>query len=660
MFHPIARIRLLYLFLLILFFLTCSSLIAFGVDWAAISPDELQMKDLPEQPGAPAFVLFHEEVDDDGHSFHSLYMRIKVLTEAGRKHADVQIPYYKEGFSISDLHGRTIHSDGSIIEFKGKPFDKDVVKSKTVKIKVKSFSLPDVQVGSILEYRYTIRWESGRVIPPQWSLQDDLFQRKEHFTFKPYSRDVRLAHGETGRGLSWVSMLPKGAVVKDAGDRYELEASNILPFAKEEHMPPALPFKYYVRFYYTSVSTTDQYWNQEGKYWNSEVEHFIAKKAGVAEAVATVLAAGDSPEQKVKNIYRYVGQIDNLTYHPKRTEQEQKVLGQRENRGAEDVLRQRFGDRDEITRLFVAMVRAAGIPAWVMTVTDRSETFFEQKYLSMSQFNAEIAIVRLNDKDVFLDPGTTFCPYGMLNWKYSGTQGIRQTAGGSTEIVSTPLPEYMAAITKRVARLRMDDHGQVEGSLAAGFFGQEALQRRLEGLQTDDVGRTKILEDEARSWFSADAQISVTKGPDWNAVDAPLIVEYKVSSPMLISAGKRLLMPSNIFDFNHPVMFAHADRVHPVYFEFPSRQIDDVRITLPDNLQVESLPASETVKLDYAIYKADRTQDKNVIISSRDLAIASFAITLSDYKSLKGFYDKVKEFDDQQVLLKRVSNVAQK
>jgi hypothetical protein len=119
-------------------------------------------------------------------------------------------------------------------------------------------------------------------------------------------------------------------------------------------------------------------------------------------------------------------------------------------------------------------------------------------------------------------------------------------------------------------------------------------------------------------------------------------------------------MPSNIFDYNHSAMFAHTDRVHPVYFEFPTRQIDDVKISLPDTLQVESLPASESAKLDYALYKADRKQDKNVIISTRDLALASFAISLSDYKSLKGFYDKVKEYDDQQVLLKRGSNVAQK
>ncbi len=451
-------------------------------------------------------------------------------------------------------------------------------------------------------------------------------------------------------------MLPKGAEIKNTHDRYDLDLDNIPAFVEEEHMPPSTPFKYFVRFYYRPVANADKYWTEEGKYWTKDVDRFVGKKGGIAEAVAGIVAPGDSPEQKVKKIYAYVGTLDNLSYHPKQTAQEQKVTGQRDNRGAEDVLRQKSGDRDDLTLLFVAMVRAAGIPAWMMLVTDRSENLFEAKYLSMDQLDAYIAIVRLNDKDVFLDPGTRFCPYGVLNWKYSATQGIRQTANGGTEIAHTPEPEYMTALTKRVARLRLNEQGQADGAMAAAFFGQEALLRRLEGLQTDDVGRTKILEDEIRSWLPAEAQITMTKEPDWTASETPLVAEFKVTSPMLMSAGKRVLLPANIFEYSRPAMFTHNDRMHPVYFEYPSAVVDDVKVTLPTGLQVESLPSNESVKLDYAIYKADRSQEKNVITSTRNLTIGTFAVGANDYKTIKGFYDKVKEYDDQQVLLKRVAN----
>ena len=636
--------------------LLIGAVLAPAVDWQPINPAELQMKDLSEQPGAPAFVLYQEEIDNDQQHFRSEYVRIKILTEAGRKYADVQIPYYRQDINITDVHGRTIHPDGSIVEFQGKPFDKDYVKSKTVKLRMKTFSLPDVQVGSVVEYRYTARYGDHSLWAPYWVLQDDLFRRKQHFAFTATSGDVMMAHGEVGRGLAYTWMLPKGAEVKASREHYELEVENVPAFVEEEHMPPAKPFKYYVRFYYRSAADSDKYWVEEGKYWNKDVEHFVGKKGGIAETVATIVAPGDTPEQKVKKIYAYLGKLDNLSYHPRQTQQEQKVTGQRENRGAEDVLRQQAGDRDDITLLFVAMVRAAGIPAWAMLVTDRSDTLFEPKYLSMDQLDAEIAIVRINDKEVFLDPGTRYCPYGVLNWKYSATRGIRQAANGGTEISQTPEPDYTTAVTKRVARFKLNEKGEVEGAMAVAFFGQEALSRRLEGLQTDDVGRKKIIDDEVKTWLPGNAEITMTKTPDWGAVESPLVAEYKVTSPMLNSAGKRVLLPSNIFEYDRPALFPHNQRKNAVYFEYPSAVMDDVKITLPESLQVESLPSSESAKLEYALYQTKRKQENNVISLNRDLAIATFVIPPANYQAVKGFYDKVKEYDDQQILLKRASN----
>ncbi len=630
-----------------------------GTDWVPLNPAELQMKDLPEQPGAPAFVLFREEIDNDQQGSHSVYMRIKVLSEAGRKYADVQIPYYKEEFSISDVHGRTIHPDGSIVEFQGKPFDKVVVKSKNLKVRVKAFTLPDVQVGSMLEYKYTLRRENNSVWPPLWTVQSDLFHRKEHFKFVPYAGQIQMGHGQIGTGLAYNSMLPKGSEVKSVRDTYELDVANVPAFVEEEHMPPTREYKYYVHFYYRGVSDADQFWREEGKYWNSDTENFMGKKHGVAEAVAGVVSAGDTPEQKVKKIYAYVAGLDNLTYKPQRTQQEQKVLGVKDNRGVEDVLRLRAGNRQEITLLFIAMVRAAGIPAYAMYIADRSEDVFLKTHLSLDQLDAYVAVVQIDGKEVFLDPGTKFCPYGIMDWKYTGTQGLKQLPGGGTAIAQTPLPDYMKAVTKRVARLQLNDQGQVEGTLAVGFFGQEALTRRLEGSRTDDVGRTKILEDEVRSWLPANAQVAVSKPPQWDAVETPLVAEFQISSPMLMSGGKRVLLPTNIFQFSRPPMFAHPDRKQPIYFEFPSREIDDVHVKLPDGLQVESLPANQDVKIEYALYRAGRKQDKNEIDMTRDLAIGTFVFAPAEYKNLKSFFDKVKEGDDEQVLLKQVARAAQ-
>ncbi len=128
--------RLLSLAILVAFGVPCSS----AVDWPPITPEEQSMTTIPEQPGASAVVLNREETDNDMQHFRSTYVRIKILTEAGREYANVQIPYNREGGNIGDVAGRTVHADGSIVPFEGKPLDKVIVKQHGFRYQVKSFT----------------------------------------------------------------------------------------------------------------------------------------------------------------------------------------------------------------------------------------------------------------------------------------------------------------------------------------------------------------------------------------------------------------------------------------------------------------------------------------------------------------------------------------
>jgi hypothetical protein len=186
--------------------------LAAAVDWPPISPEEQALKDVPSQPGAPAVILLRQEVADDLNNFHSTYKRIKVLTDAGRKYADIELPYNRHGFSIGELAGRTVHADGTVVPFEGKPFDKVIVRGKGFRYQVKAFTLPDVQVGSILDVRYSLRFGDRMLLPPEWIVQDDLFQKKAAFKYIPFqgkgNMEVMLPHGQVANGVSWTPFLP--------------------------------------------------------------------------------------------------------------------------------------------------------------------------------------------------------------------------------------------------------------------------------------------------------------------------------------------------------------------------------------------------------------------------------------------------------------------
>jgi hypothetical protein len=287
-----------------------------------------------------------------------------------------------------------------------------------------------------------------------------------------------------------------------------------------------------------------------------------------------------------------------------------------------------------------------------MWVTDRSTTVFNRLYLSSAQLDDEIAFVTIDGKEVPLDPGTKFAPYSVVNWRYTGSFGLKQNASGKVVLTESPKPTVGGDAIQRVGTFKLADDGEVQGTLLVRFYGQEGLARRILGSRTDDAGRKKILEDEVKEWLPSNSEVTMTKDANWTDYENPLAAEIKISAPILSRAGKRVMMPTDFFVANRPAMFAHNERYNIVYFHYPPREADKIQIILPASLEVESLPASSSSQLDYAIYKLERSQTGNVINAERNIGLGGLVFPVSMYKELKGFFDKVKEGDDQQVVLR--------
>ena len=71
-----------------------------------------------------------------------------------------------------------------------------------------------------------------------------------------------------------------------------------------------------VNFYYVVSGKEEDYWKDQGKYWSKDVDSFLGKKKGISEAVAKIVTASDSPEQKARKIYAFVSQLENQSYVP--------------------------------------------------------------------------------------------------------------------------------------------------------------------------------------------------------------------------------------------------------------------------------------------------------------------------------------------------------
>src|SRR2546430_158632 len=98
-------------------------------DFRAATAEELAMKSIPFAPGASAVILDWVQWRDDIDSWESEYLRIKILTEEGKKYGDISIPYFPLFANLSKLEARTTRPDGTAVPFSGKTFEKLIVKT---------------------------------------------------------------------------------------------------------------------------------------------------------------------------------------------------------------------------------------------------------------------------------------------------------------------------------------------------------------------------------------------------------------------------------------------------------------------------------------------------------------------------------------------------
>jgi hypothetical protein len=621
--------------------------------WLPITPQDLAVREVPGNPGAPAIQLYYSQYIDDNDANNEgeyIYHRIKILNEKGNKYADVEIRL-PEDFTLSDLKARTIHPDGKIIDFTGKAFDKVIARGKGFKYLAKTLTLPDVTLGSILEYRYKLNYPAGVLPAHEWIAQHDLYTVKEDFQIRSYTGPIRGVDGAVE--LSLFPNLPKNAKVQRKGEGFELRLEDVPAFEDEPYMPPRGAYIYHVTMAYggREMSSPEKFWHDTGLRWNDEAEHFIGDYKEIKVAAAEAIGSETAADKKLRKLYSRAQQIRNLTYERERTAEEDKKESLKPNRSVIDVLSRGYGNQFEITRLFVALARAAGFEAFILRSGNRGERIFDRNLLYSDQLDTEIALVRLHGDNLYLDPGTRFCPFGLLRWVRTSTKALKLDSKGGA-FVDVPMALYLTAVISRSADLSLEVEGTLQGDLTVQFKGSEAMERRLDSLETDDGGKKKSLEDEVKEWLPPGAHVKLKAEPDWDSSDDPLEARFTISVPGYASvAGKHLLVPGYLFQTKRRDAFKQQERKFPVYFPFAFEEDDKVSIRVPAGFSLESVPAPQRTNIGYAEYQSVSQFDGNELLTQRALKVNGIFFRPEQYAEVRGFFNKVQSGDEQQAVL---------
>ena len=634
---------------------------------------------LPHYPAETNAVVLLEDttytVAPDGRAVEHVRHVVKILRPQGRGEATVHVGYDNDT-KILSLHVWSIGPDGHEYAMKDKDYSDVGIDGGYIAFADDKFRVahaPGGDPGGVIAYEYEQR-SRPFVTEKTWFFQEEVPHLSQSFTLElppGYTYGTVWAHHPAVQAADLEHQRWHWQMDDTAGidlDRVPMSPS-----------PDSLEGRMTVHYAGPNLgASTEGTWKSIGEWYAQLSKDRLTATPEIA-AKANELAAGKT------DFYDKTEAIAEFVQKQVRYVAIEVGIGGYQPHPAADIFRNPYGDCKDTATLVSAMLsavavhsalmmvdsqrgvvdpdapslvgnhmlaRAAGMKAYVMAVASRDRRFFQPNYLSFSQLDDLIAIVNVDGKEQFFDPGQRDCPYGHLAWKHTMAQGLRQVDGG-TAIGATPGEPYTASRTQRVANLTMDEHGEVTGTVKMTWNGAPALRWRQASLRGDLTSLNRDLRVAVEHLMPGGMGVKVAGIEHLDDYEQPLTVNYEVKGGIASSTGKRLLLPGDIFEANSRPTFPHDKRETAVYFDYPHAVQDAVRINFPASLAVEALPASEKLPFQkFAAYGLTTESTATSFTVRREFDLGNIIYTTAEYPDLRAFYAKFETKDQESAVLK--------
>lgn len=566
-------------------------------DWRPVTPAELAMKSPTVDPDADAEAIFWDvRIDDSGDDLsRKYYIRVKIFTERGReKYSKFDIPFTK-GTKIKDLTARVTRPDGSVVEIgKNDIFEREIIKADMVKIKAKSFAIPNIEPGVIVEYKYKEVNENSGAVGMRLQFQRDIPAQNISYYYKPYRGEPRYQ----SYNFNDVKFL------KDRDGYYLAQRSNVPALKEEPHMPPEDNIRAWMLLTGTRIAYTDAslfsisftikdpsspslYWGGVATEWSPLTKMMTKKSDEIRKTAEEVTAGVSGQEDKLQKLYEYCQtQIANTTFDPKLTAEQRAKLPQTKSLG--DVIKRRSASSMYIDLLFGAMAASLGFDSRVALLGDRSEIFFDPETMVNDSLIHPGGIgIKIGEDWKVFNPGSKFVPYGMMPWYEESTWALMV---GEKNYVwrQTPITDLTKTQARRIGKFKLLEDGTLEGDVVIEHTGHDALSYRLENYDESPATREESLKNEIKADIST-AEVSAISIDNVEDVTKPLIKQYKIRVPNYAQkTGKRLFFQPGVFEYGKSAVFSSSTRQYDIYFRYPWSERDEIEISLPKNFELDN------------------------------------------------------------------------
>lgn len=659
--------RFLLLLSVVCFALTFPAAALAGDEWKPVDPADLALKAPIVEKDADAEAIFWEvRLSDevDGGTPRTVmhhYVRIKVFTERGREsQSKIDIPFLSN-WSVQDIAARTIKPDGTIVELKKQDvLERTIEKAGGTKVKAKSFALPGLEPGAIIEYRWKEVRNDRLANYVRLYFQRDVPVQLVKYYIKPLSLPG-FEYGMRAQTFNGTA----SPFTKEKNGYYGVTMTNVPAFHEEPRMPPEDAVRPWMLIYYSQDTNLkgETFWQDYGKKTYEEYKSRMKVSDEVKTAAASAIEGASTPEEKLAKLFEFCRSRIKKTNDDASglTPDERAKL--KENKSPADTLKRGMGTGNDIDMLFASMAIAAGFDARIVRLSDRGDTFFDKAFPDDYFIQTYDIAVKVGDDWRFYDPASTYVPLGMLRWQEEAQQAL--LADPKQPIwLKTPLSPPDKSKIKRTAHLTLSDDGTLEGDAHIEYYGHPGAYRKEWDDDDSPAQREETLRDSIKKQMST-AEVSAIKIENITDPLKPYTYNYHIRVPGYAQrTGKRLFLQPEFFQHGLDPLFSGSQRKYPVYFSYPWSEEDHVTIDLPAGFALDNADAPAAFgSPPVTDYKPgiSVTTDGHSLIYRRSFYFGgadTIVFPVSVYPKLKDYFDSVHQSDNHTVTLKQAATTA--
>ena len=635
--------------------LLASATAAGAADWPVIPPAELALKAPRIDPQADAEALLWDvrltdsDERDELSTILNHHLRIKVFSDRGREaHGTVEL-VYTPSRRVRDIEGRTIAPNGTVTELRSQDvFDREIIRASGFKVRVKSFAMPAVVPGAIIEYRWREIRDDSLANYLEIPFQRDIPAHLVRYHLRPLTgvRDL----GYQMR-TEWYNLDKQPERLTEERGYTIFQVRDVPALKEEPLMPPELAVKPWMLVFYADLAETnktpEKFWLDFAKSTHNGLKGYIKASNELRQAAAE-LSKGTEPVtiERLVAFARERIKIDGSTRR-------------KDIKTVTDAFKRGSGDSQDRTLLVAALAPLVGLDVRLALLPDRSD-FFSTPGMRQPHFISHLALgIQAGNAWQFVDPASEHGTDGQLAWRYDGQYALLLD-DKAPDFVSVPVAAQQLSNTKRTAALTLLDSGSIEGEVTLSYTGQVAMRNRERDDDSTPAEREQRLKDDyAKRWPGA--SISNVRFEQLEDPQQPYVIRFAVSLPNFAQkTGTRLFVQPSLLQRGAEPTFTQSARTHRVIFPFGFIDEDTVTIDVPAGYELEPGEPLRATSLagGAAAFTAKVTFDAKAqrVTFARGFSVGGFGKLFweaKEYGGLKAFFDQVQREDGYTLSLRK-------